>query len=159
MTLGERRYGNLFFDLCHEVIKTGQVGRPKTTLKEGVKVRVKNKGDQAHKTGPKRPKYQAPQPEHPDTKSNLENNPIHANHVEAFNRALRRRISANQRKTNTYAKGKSFLPNRLDGYWGLHNFIRPHFTLKQVPAVVLGCLSQGLSWFELFRIKEVSMVV
>jgi len=159
VTDGERRYGNLLFDICHEVIRTGQVGRPKTTLKEGIKVRVKNKGDQAHKTGPKRPKYQAPQPEHPDTKSNIENKQIHANHVEAFNSALRRRVAAYRRKTNTYAKDKTFLQNRLDGYWVLHNFIRPHFTLKQVPAVVLGCLEKGLSWFELFRIQLVSMVV
>jgi len=38
-----------------------------TTLTEGVKVRVKNKGSQAHKSGPKRFKYQAPQKEHPFT--------------------------------------------------------------------------------------------
>ncbi len=44
VTDGERRYGNLWFDICKEVIRTGKVGRPKTTLKEGVKVRVKNKG-------------------------------------------------------------------------------------------------------------------
>ncbi len=50
VTLGSRRYGNLLFDICQEVIRTGQVGRPKTTLKEGVKVRVKNKGSQATKT-------------------------------------------------------------------------------------------------------------
>jgi hypothetical protein len=31
-----------------------------STLKKGVKVRLKNKGVQAHKKGPKRPKYQAP---------------------------------------------------------------------------------------------------
>ena len=93
LTDGERRYGNLLFDICQEIIRTGQVGRPKTTLKEGVKVRVKNKGSQAHKTGPKRPKYQAPQPEHPDTKPNIENEQIHANHVEAFNSAVRRKVS------------------------------------------------------------------
>ena len=61
VTDGERRYGNILFDICKEVIRTGEVGRPKTNLKEGVKVRVKNKGSQSHKKGPKRPKYQAPQ--------------------------------------------------------------------------------------------------
>lgn len=159
LTDGERRYSNLLFDVCQEVIRTGQVGRPKKTLKEGVKVRVKNNGSQTHKKGPKRPKYQSPKPEHPQTKTNLENKQIHANHVEAFNSALRRRVAAYRRKTNTYAKDKPFLQNRLDGYWVLHNFIRPHFTLKQVPAVVLGCLEKGLSWFELFKIQFVSMVV
>jgi hypothetical protein len=72
VTDGERRYGNLLFEICSEVIRNGAVGRPKTTLKEGVKVRIKNKGSQAHKTGPKRPKYQAPQPEHPQTRQNIE---------------------------------------------------------------------------------------
>ena len=30
-------------------------------------MRLKNKGTHSHKRGPKRPKYQAPYPEHPDT--------------------------------------------------------------------------------------------
>ena len=29
LTDGERRYGNLLFELCQEVLRTGQVGRPK----------------------------------------------------------------------------------------------------------------------------------
>jgi len=79
------------------VICTGKPGRLLTTLKEGVRVRVKNKGSQSHKRGPKCAKVQAPQKEHPDTKQNIENKDVHANHVEAFNAAFRR-------KTNTYAK-------------------------------------------------------
>lgn len=55
---GERRYGNMLFDLCSEVLKTGRAGRPPKTLPKGVKVRVKNKGDQKRKKGRKRPKYQ-----------------------------------------------------------------------------------------------------
>lgn len=51
LTDGERRYGNLLFEICHELIKTGKVGRPRKTLQKGIKVRVKNKGDQAHKQG------------------------------------------------------------------------------------------------------------
>ena len=98
---------------------------------------LKNKGSQARKRGPKRPKYQAPKPEHPDTNQNVDNADIHANHLEAFNSALRRRMACFRRKTNTYAKGKSALQSRLDVYWILHNFIRPHFTTKQVPAVAL----------------------
>ena len=50
-----------------EALRIGKRGRPKKTLPKGVKVRIKNKGSQRHKRGPKRPKYQAPYPEHPDT--------------------------------------------------------------------------------------------
>jgi len=104
VTDGERRYGKVLFELCHQALQTGQRGRPKQTLPEGVRVRVKNKGSQAHKRGRKRPKYQAPQPEHPATPPTLSDTDIHANHVEAFNAALRRRLASYRRKTNTYAK-------------------------------------------------------
>jgi hypothetical protein len=33
------------------------------------------------------------------------------------------------------------------------DFIRPHFTTKQVPAVALGILDKGLSLFELFNVR------
>lgn len=153
VTDGERRYGNLLFDICQEVVRTGQVGRPPTTLKKGVKVRVKNKGSQSGKRGAKRPKYQAPHKEHPETEQNLDNKDVHANHLEGFNAALRRRLSCYRRKQNTYAKQPGNLQTRLDGYWVLHNFVRTHFTTKQVPAVALGILERGLSLAELFRIQ------
>jgi len=35
LTDGERRYGNCLFAICQEVIRTGKVGRPPTTLKKG----------------------------------------------------------------------------------------------------------------------------
>src|SRR5512137_905138 len=41
---------------------------------------------------------------------------------------------------------------RLDVYWLLHNFVRTHFTTKQVPAVALGIVPEGLSVAELFRL-------
>ena len=118
-----------------------------------MKVRLKNKGSQAHKRGRKRPKYQAPLPEHPDTNQNIKTEDIHANHLEAFNSALRRRMACYRRKSNTYAKEHPALQCRLDAYWVLHNFIRPHFTTKQVPAVALGVLHHPLSWDEIFRIQ------
>jgi hypothetical protein len=120
-----------------------------------VKVRIKNKGSQAHKPGRKRPKYQAPQPEHPDTVQNVETKQIHANHLEAFNSALRRRLACYRRRTNTYAKDQPALQSRLDVYWVVHNFLRPHFTTKCVPAVALGILEQPLSWEQLFRIQRI----
>lgn len=155
LTDGERRYGNLLFEICQEVLRTGKPGRPKRTLPKGVKVRIKNKGSQAHKQGPKRPKYQAPWNEHPDTAQNLENHEIHANHTEAFNSSIRRRMSCYRRKTNTYAKEQAALQTRLDVYWILHNFVRPHFTTKQVPAVAMGILSAGLSLQSIFKIQYV----
>jgi len=113
MTDGERRYGNLLFKICYEIIRSGQVGRPPVTLKAGVKVWVKNKGSQAHKKVRKRAKYQASQPEHPKTVQNIVNRDIHANHVEAFNSALRRKLSGYRRATNTYAKDRPHLQIRL----------------------------------------------
>ena len=153
LTDGERRYGNLLFEICHQVLRTGKPGRPKKTLPKGVKVRVKNKGSQAHKQGRKRPKYQAPHNEHPDTEQNLADRFIHANHLEAFNSALRRRLACYRRKTNTYAKTKPALQRRLDVYWILHNFVRLHFTTKQVPAVAMGILEKALSLFDIFKIR------
>jgi len=46
---GERRYGKILFEIYHELLRTGKVGRPRKTLKKGVPVKVKNKGSQAHK--------------------------------------------------------------------------------------------------------------
>jgi hypothetical protein len=152
ITDGERRYGQVLFDLCSELVRTGKRGRPPRTLPKGLQVRVKNKGSRAPKRGRKRPNYQAPCPEHPHTSSAIENTPIHANPLEAFNASLRRRCAAYRRKTNTYAKKKKRLQQRLDVYWILHNFVRVHFTTKNVPAVALGIIEQGLSLAEIFSI-------
>lgn len=56
LTDGSRRYGNILFEICLDVIKSGKPGRPPQVLPPGVKVRVKNKGEQAHKQGPSLPK-------------------------------------------------------------------------------------------------------
>lgn len=154
LTDGERRYGNLLFEICAEVLREGNPGRPKKTLPTGVKVRVKNKGSQAHKRGPKRPKYQAPHAEHPQTQQNLKDQDIHANHVEGFNSSLRRKSAAFRRKTNTYAKKQKRLQERLDTLWVVYNFVRIHFTTKKVPAAALGILEEGLTWIQLFSIRK-----
>ncbi len=44
LTDGERRYGSLLFELWSAVLRTGKRGRPKKTLRKGVKVRLKNSG-------------------------------------------------------------------------------------------------------------------
>lgn len=153
VTDGERRYGNLLFEICRQALRTGQVGRPRLTLPQGVKVRLKNKGDQNRHQGPKRPKYEAPQAEHPATPQDLVETDIHANHLEGFNAGIRRKLACFRRRTNTYAKTGESLQTRLDVQWVLHNFILPHFTTKQVPAVALGILDQGLSLVELFNVR------
>src|SRR5918912_753437 len=152
-TDGERRYGTLLFEICHELVKNGKPGRPKKTFKRGVHVRVKNKGAQAHKKGPKRPKYQSPWKEHPETARTITEMDIHANHAEAFFSALRRKCATFRRKTNTYAKATTGLQRLLRVYWVVHNFLRVHFTTREVPAVALGILERRLSVQEMFQIQ------
>ena len=156
ITDGERRYGNILFEICHEIVRTGCRGRPPKALLKGIKIRLKNKGSQRNKKGRKRNKYEAPHREHPDTCQNINDQDIHANHAEAFNSSLRRRNSAFRRRTNTYGKTKTGLQRTLDIYWIVHNFIRSHFTTKQVPAVALGILDKGLSWEELLMVQQAS---
>ena len=152
LTDGERRYGNLLFEICHDVIRNGRPGRPKTRLPKGVRVRIKNKGSKK-RPGRKRKKYQAPVPEHPQTKHEVVESDIHANHVEAFNAAMRRRNAAFRRKTNTYAKSRDNLQRTLDVFWLVNNFVRVHFTTKVVPAVKLGILAVGIAWTQLLTIR------
>ena len=150
---GERRYGNTLFELCAEILRTGGRGRPPKTLPEGVAVRLKNKGSQKSKPGRKRPKYEAPHREHPNTQSTLTEAEIHANHVEAQNAALRRRNSAFRRCTNTYAKCKEGLQRTLDVHQIIHNFVRCHWTTKEVPAVTLGVITAALGLEEILATR------
>ena len=151
-TDGERRYGNILFTICHQVIRDGKPGRPKTRLRKGVRVRLKNKGAKK-RVGTPRAKYQSPVAEHPETPQNIEDSEIHANHVEAYNASLRRNNSAFRRKTNTYAKTVEDLQRTLDLQWVIHNFVRVHYTTKVVPAVKIGILETGLNWEDLFKIR------
>jgi transposase-like protein len=152
-TDGERRYGNLLFEICHELVNNGKPGRPKKTFKRGVHVRMKNKGSQVHKKGRKRPKYQSPWREHPETARTIAETDIHANHAEAFWSALRRRCATFRRKTNMYAKSTKGLQRLLRVYWVVHNFLRVHFTTREVPAVALGILERRMSVQEMFQIQ------
>ena len=151
VTDGERRYSLLLFEIGQELFRYGRRGHSRKVLCRGVKVRIKNKGSPSRRRGHKRPKYEAPCSEHPETPQNLLNSKIHANHVEAFNASLRRRNSAYRRKINTYAKKKSGLQRTLDVFWVIHHFIRKHFTTQKVPAVALGILKEGLSWGQIIE--------
>jgi transposase-like protein len=152
-TDGERRYGTLLFEICHELVNNGKPGRPKKTLKRGVHVRLKNKGSQGHKKGRKRPKYQSPWREHPATARTIAETDIHANHAEAFFSSLRRKCATFRRKTNMYAKTTKGLQRLLRVYWVVHNFLRVHCTTREVPAVALGILEKRLSVQEIFQIQ------
>ncbi|MCP3853047.1 MAG: IS1 family transposase, partial [Gammaproteobacteria bacterium] len=132
LTDGERRYSKILFEICHEIIQTGDNSKPAKVLRKGVKVRIKNKGSQRKRQERKRAKYETPCAEHPETQQNIADEDIHANHAEAFNGSARRKNSAYRRKTNTYAKKKTGLQRTLDIFWVIHNFIRKHFTTKQV---------------------------
>ena len=45
------------------------------------------------------------------------------------------------------------LQRLLRVYWVVHNFLRVHFTTREVPAVALGILERRLSVQEMFRIQ------
>jgi len=154
LTEGERRSGSLLFEIGSEVLRNGKRGRPKKTLRKGVKVRRKNKGSQKPERGRKRPKYHAPSPEHPDTAPPVATKDMHANHLEAFKTSLRRRCAAYRRRTNTSAKDQTRRQERLDVYGIVHNFVRIHFPTRQVPAVALGILDYGLSLNAILLIQK-----
>lgn len=113
VTDGERRYGNTLLELCHEIINEDFKESSLTVLKEGIRVGLKNKG-QDNVVPSNMPKYERPQPEHPNTQHELKDEDIHANHVEAQNAATRRKLSPFRRRTNTYAKNKPGLQRVLD---------------------------------------------
>ncbi|MEA1933149.1 MAG: IS1 family transposase, partial [Thermodesulfobacteriota bacterium] len=51
------------------------------------------------------------------------------------------------------AKSTNGLQRILNVYWVIHNFIRVHFTTKEVPAVALGVIGQRILPEDLFRIR------
>lgn len=152
-TDGERRYSQLLFDICNEVIRSGNRGRTRKVLPKGFVVRLKNKSSKRRDSEGKLKKVEMPKPEHPETDISLEESEVHANHVEAFNSALRRCLSAFRRRTNTYAKTVFGLQRVLDIFWMVHNFVKPHFTTRTVPAVGIGILEKGLSWDDLLQLR------
>lgn len=152
-TDGERRYSQLIFDICHENFQRGKRGRPTKILPKQLVVRLKNKSSKRRDSEGKLKKVETPKPEHPETKLSIEEREVHANHLEAFNSSLRRYLSAFRRRTNTYAKSQLGLQRVLDIFWMTHNFIRPHFTTRKVPAVAIGILKKGLTWDVLFQLR------
>src|SRR5207247_5990808 len=70
-------------------------------------------------------------------------------------KSMRRHLNRAGRKTNTYAKATTGLQRLLRVYWVVHNFLRVHFTIREVPAVALGILERRLSVQEVFQIPMV----
>ena len=52
-----------------------------------------------------------------------------------------------------YAKTTAGLPRLLPVYWVVHNFLRVHFTTREVPAVALGVIERRLSAGEIFHMQ------
>ncbi len=89
-------------------------------------------------------------PQRPETSNVISDEETHANHVEANNSAMCRKCSPYRKKTNTYAKSETILQRILNIYWVIHNFVRVHFTTKEVLEVSLGVMESGLTAEKLF---------
>lgn len=148
---GERRYSQTLFQLCQQWMV--QDGQAQKTLPDGLQVRLKNKGSREAENP--RPKYETPVPHAPGT-GQIEDAEIHANHVEAYNASIRRRCSPMRRRANTYAKNRPGLQRALDSHWIIHNFVRPHFTTGEIPAVALGVHDQGFTVSELLMMRPLA---
>jgi hypothetical protein len=73
---------------------------------------------------------------------------VHANHLEAFNSALRRRATAYRRRQNHYAKQVEGLQRALDVQRLMHNWVRPHWSLgkQTTPALAQPCPEGYWRW-------------
>jgi hypothetical protein len=152
-TDGDRRSGPLLLERGYALVNHGKPGRPQKTCKKGVHCSIKHKGAQAHTKGRKRPKYQRPWREPPETTRTLEETAIPANHAAAFLRALRRKWATCRRKTNTYAQSTQGWQRLLPVYGMVHHFLRAHFPTHEVPAVALGVRERRLSVREVFHLQ------
>ena len=64
--------------------------------------------------------------------------------------------SAFRRKIDTYAEKSERLQERLNVIWIMHNFVRVHYTTKEVPAVSLGIIEEGMTLEDILRLKGVN---
>jgi len=158
-TAGARRDGHRRFALGHALVHKGTPGRPKQTCKKGVHVRGKHTGSPAQKKGPKRPTYQSPWREHPETARTIAETDIHAHHAEAFWRALRRQWAPCRSKTKTYATATTGWQRLLRVYGVVPHCLRVHLTTRAVPAVALGILERRLSVQEMFQIQMAEAMI
>ncbi len=135
-TDGERRYGQELWKLASVNLPrsmTTQAYPYRKVWREGLEVAMKIKGSQG------RPRREWGKRKHPFTAVSSASE-VHANHLEAFNSALRRRASAYRRRQNHYAKTKQGLQRVLDVQRLLHNWSREHWGLAKntTPAMMMG---------------------
>ena len=146
-TDGERRYGKALWQLATVFLKTNEAHpdfRRRKVWRVGLEVAMKIKGSQGRR------RIEWVKTEHPLTAISPMDE-VHANHNEAQNAAIRRRVSAFRRRQNLYAKRVEGLQRALDVQRLIHNWVRPHWSLGKnvTPAVAIGYCDRPLSTHEL----------
>ena len=150
-TDGERRYGKELWKLASVYLPshlTTEAYPYRKVWREGLEVAMKIKGAQ----GKRRVKWL--NQEHPFTAMSPKSE-VHANHVEAFNSALRRRATAYRRRQNHYAKQVKGLQRALNVQRLIHNWVRPHWGLgkTQTPAMAMGFIQRPVKISEILLSK------
>jgi class 3 adenylate cyclase len=146
-TDGERRYGKELWKLASVYLPSHFTsdGYPyRKVWREGLEVAIKIKGSQGQ------PRVEWLKIEHPWTALSAIAE-VHANHLEAFNSALRRRATAYRRRQNHYAKQVEGLQRALDVQRLMHNWVRPHWSLgkQTTPAMAMGFIQRPLKLSEI----------
>ena len=140
-TDGERRYSQQLWKLAAVWLKRRhypQAYPHRKVWQKGLEVAMKIKGSQG------KPRRAWCKVEHPWTAISPAVE-IHANHCEAHNAAIRRRCSAFRRRQNLYAKTVEGLQRAITVQRLIHNWVRPHWSLKTTPAATLGLVKRPLS--------------
>jgi hypothetical protein len=146
-TDGERRYGKELWKLASVYLPsslTSDAYPYRKVWREGLEVAIKIKGSQGQ------PRVEWLNVEHPWTALSAIAE-VHANHLEAFNSALRRRATAYRRRQNHYAKQVEGLQRALDVQRLMHNWVRPHWSLgkQTTPAMAMGFIQRPLKLSEI----------
>jgi len=149
---GERRYGKELWKLASVYLPremTSEAFPYRKVWREGLEVAMKVKGSQG------KPRREWLRQEHPFTAISPAKE-VHANHVEAFNSALRRRATAYRRRQNHYAKVVEGLQRALDVQRLIHNWVRPHHRLgkRVTPAMTMGFIDRPLAIAELLNSRS-----
>lgn len=146
-TDGERRYGKELWKLASVYLPknmTTEAYPYRKVWREGLEVAMKIKGSQG------KPRREWVKRQHPFTAASSVHD-VHANHVEAFNSALRRRATAYRRRQNHYAKGLEGLQRALNVQRLLHNWVRCHWSLPKntTPAMAMGYTTRPIQISEI----------
>ena len=146
-TDGEPRYAEQLWNLASVYLKTHEFPKAfghRKVWREGLEVAMKVKGSQGKR------RVEWCKIEHPDTAISPESE-VHANHNEAQNSALRRRGTAYRRRQNHYAKTKNALQRVVTVQRLIHNWVRPHWSLRgaTTPAMAIGFYHRPVTMLEL----------